>query len=78
MKRLYKSRNQVMIDGVCGGIAEYLGVDVTIVRIVFVVAALSSVGFAALVYFIGAVIIPRAPLGADEYYEDDPQRRPRE
>jgi phage shock protein C len=35
MKRLYKSRRDRIIDGVCGGIGEYLGVDPTIVRIIF-------------------------------------------
>ncbi len=34
-KRLYKSRTERMIDGVCGGIAEYLGLDVTLIRIVW-------------------------------------------
>ncbi|CUS81463.1 phage shock protein C (PspC) family protein, partial [Candidatus Kryptonium thompsonii] len=36
MKRLYKSRHDRIIDGVCGGIGEYLGIDPVIVRIIFI------------------------------------------
>jgi phage shock protein C len=49
-----------MIDGVCKGIAEYLGLDVTLVRIIFVVLAVA--GFSSvLAYIICAVIFPREP-----------------
>jgi len=76
MKRLYKSRNQVVIDGVCGGMAEYLNMDVTIVRLIFV-ALLFFTGSGLLIYIVCAIVIPRAPL-IDEHYVDDPQRRPLE
>jgi len=65
-----------MIDGVCGGIAEYLDVDVSIVRIIFVVSLFTSIPF--WVYIVLAIVIPRAPLGDGKYLDDDPQRRPRE
>ena len=49
-----------MIDGVCGGIAEYFGVDPTVVRLGVVV--LSLMGFSGvLAYILAAIIIPRAP-----------------
>lgn len=54
-KRLYKSRHVRMIDGVCGGVAEYSGVDVTLVRLIFIVMAL--MGGAGLVLYIAAMII---------------------
>lgn len=47
-----------MIAGVCGGIANYLGWDSTIVRIIFVILVLSSVGSMVLLYFILALIMP--------------------
>lgn len=47
-----------MIAGVCGGIAEYLGWDSTLVRILFVILVFSSIGTMVLIYFILALIMP--------------------
>ena len=59
-KKLYKSNQNKMIDGVCGGIAEYFGIDPTLVRLGAVV--LSLMGFSGIfAYIIAAIIIPRAP-----------------
>ena len=60
-KRLYKSNENKMLDGVCGGIAEYFDVDPTLVRLAWVLfCALGGSG--ALAYVIAAIIIPRKPL----------------
>lgn len=56
-KRLYKSRRNRMIDGVCGGIAEYFNVDVTIIRILFVLLGLMG-GTGLLVYVTAMIIMP--------------------
>ncbi len=56
--RLKKSRIDKMIAGVCGGIAEYLGWDATLVRILYVILVFSSFGTMVLVYFILALIMP--------------------
>ena len=48
MKRLYKSNNR-MLCGVCAGIAEYFGIDPTIVRLIWAALALSGTGFNTLV-----------------------------
>ncbi|WP_069130886.1 PspC domain-containing protein [Rhodohalobacter halophilus] len=56
--KLRKSRTDKMIAGVCGGIAEYLGWDSTIVRIIFLILVFSSVGTMVLFYFILALIMP--------------------
>ncbi|CAK21851.1 PspC domain-containing protein [Listeria welshimeri] len=58
MKKLYKSSSQKMIAGVCGGIAEYFGIEVTIVRLVWVAASL-FLGSGILLYIIAAIIIPK-------------------
>ena len=59
-KKLYKSNQNKMIDGVCGGIAEYFGVDPTLIRLGVVL--LSLMGFSGVfAYIIAAIIIPRAP-----------------
>lgn len=59
-KRLYRSRNDRMIAGVCGGLGQYFGIDPTIVRLIFVLAVLA--GFAGvLAYLILAIVIPLEP-----------------
>ena len=55
MKRLYRSKNDRMLCGVCGGIGEYLDIDPTLIRLLWALAACSITG---LVYVIAAVIIP--------------------
>ncbi|MBP3633688.1 MAG: PspC domain-containing protein [Oscillospiraceae bacterium] len=60
MKRLYKSQNNKMICGVCGGIAEYMEVDPTLVRLVCAALTLLA-GMSILVYIIAAIIIPQNP-----------------
>jgi phage shock protein C len=62
VKKLYRSRTDSMIGGVCGGLAEYLEVDPTIVRLAFVLLGLwSGMGIAA--YLILWVIIPYPDTG---------------
>ena len=57
IKRLYKSQYDRMIGGVAGGIAEYLKVDATIIRIVFVLMSLFG-GTGIIIYIAGLLIIP--------------------
>lgn len=59
-KRLVKSMNNRMICGVCGGIGEYLGLDPTVVRLVWTLLTFLSIGTCLLVYIIAALIIPEA------------------
>lgn len=61
--RLYRSRTDRMISGVCGGLAERLGIDSTIVRLVWALAALFSGGTFALVYLIFWLVMPLEPTG---------------
>ncbi len=56
-KKLYRSNNNKMICGVCGGIAEYINVDPTIIRLLWVVFAFMG-GAGVLAYFIAAIIMP--------------------
>lgn len=59
-KRLYKSNKNKMIEGVCGGIAEYFNLDPTLVRLGWILlCALGGCGILA--YIIAAVVIPRNP-----------------
>lgn len=63
-KKLYRSRSQIMLGGVCGGLAEYFDVDVTIVRLLWVVAFFAG-GAGFLAYLVAWVIIPQPPYGQD-------------
>ena len=59
-KRLYKSNTNKVIDGVCGGIAEYFDLDPTVVRVAW--AIFCVIGFSGVIaYLICALIIPRRP-----------------
>jgi phage shock protein C len=60
VKRLYKSRKNKIVDGVCGGIAEYFDVDPVLVRIIFVLFFFLG-GSALIAYIVGMIIMPRAP-----------------
>ena len=59
-KKLYKSRTNKKLDGVCAGIGEYLDVDPTLIRLVWILAALAF-GSGLLAYLIAALIMPRQP-----------------
>jgi phage shock protein PspC (stress-responsive transcriptional regulator) len=59
-KTLYRSRDERMIAGVCGGLAEYFEIDATLVRLLFVAAALLG-GPGLLAYLICLVLMPLEP-----------------
>jgi phage shock protein PspC (stress-responsive transcriptional regulator) len=59
-KRLYRIREGKQIEGVCTGLAAYFGVDVTIVRLIFVVVAIATGGIGAAGYLILVIVVPFA------------------
>ncbi len=66
-KKLYKSNRDRMLAGVLGGFAEYIGVDSTLVRLVYALISLFSAGFPGLLfYIICALIIPDEPFDAEQ------------
>ncbi len=60
-KRLYRSTQDRMFAGVCGGIGEYLDVDPTLVRLAFVALTLLSSGSGLVIYLILMLIVPERP-----------------
>ena len=59
-KRLYRSIDNKMLAGVCGGLAEYLNMDPTVIRVLWAVVSLFAfVGVVA--YIVCAIIIPEEP-----------------
>jgi phage shock protein C len=61
VKRLYRSRKDRMIAGVCGGIANYFHMDPTAVRLIFIVLSLLGLGAFIIIYLICWIVIPNAP-----------------
>jgi phage shock protein PspC (stress-responsive transcriptional regulator) len=57
-KRLVRSKTNRSISGVCGGIGEYLGIDPAVIRLVWVIMSIASIGMGILIYFVAALIIP--------------------
>ena len=65
-KKLYKSRKNKMIGGVCGGLAEYFNMDPTIVRIIAaILCILKGAGF--IIYLIAVIVMPYD----DETFDED-------
>jgi phage shock protein PspC (stress-responsive transcriptional regulator) len=60
-KKLYRSRKNRLLAGICGGLGDYFGVDPTVVRLIMVVAAIFSFGAGLLFYLIAWLIVPEAP-----------------
>lgn len=63
-KKLYKSNTDKKLCGVCGGLAAYLNMDSTIIRILFVVAC-AFAGLPLWLYLVAALVMPEPPV--DDY-----------
>ena len=61
MKKLFKSKIDKKLCGVCGGLAEHLNIDSTLIRLGVAFVSLCSLGFGILAYIIAAIIIPEQP-----------------
>lgn len=71
-KRFFRSRNDSVISGVCGGIAERFGWDSTLVRILTVLLTIFMMGPVALVaYIVICLVTPRTPLGYESFSADE-------
>jgi phage shock protein C len=60
-RKLYRSRTNRMIFGVCAGLAEFFGIDPTVVRLVFVAGALLGFGSFVLIYLVMFFVVPEEP-----------------
>lgn len=64
-KKLYKSKDDKKLDGVCAGIAKYFGTDPTLIRLLWVLFSLCG-GSGVLAYIICAIVFPREPEAIEE------------
>lgn len=60
--QLYRSRDDRMLAGVCGGLGEYFNLDPTLIRVLFAVAVLAGFGTGIVIYIVLAIIMPPRPL----------------
>jgi phage shock protein C len=71
-KKLYRSRTDKMVAGVCGGLGRYLGFDPTLIRLAFVLLMLFGVGAGLLAYLLMMIVMPLEPENlADVRLPDD-------
>ncbi len=61
-RTLYRSRNNRMIAGVCGGLGDFFGIDPTIIRILFALGLIFGHVFVAVLYLVMFIVVPEAPL----------------
>lgn len=72
-KRLQKSRTNVVLTGTLAGIAEYFGIDATIVRVIYVFLSFVLIGSPIVLYVLLALVIPAGPRGGrDSYGHNNP------
>jgi phage shock protein PspC (stress-responsive transcriptional regulator) len=62
-KRIFRSRKDRILGGVCGGVGNYLNIDPVIVRVIWAVS-LFIFGTGFLAYILGWILIPEEPIGA--------------
>ena len=70
-KKLYRSRTSKKICGVCGGLAKYLNMDVTVVRLLAVLLTL-FVGGGLIAYIVAALVMPEEPENTVEETPEEP------
>lgn len=64
VKKLYRSTTNRMVGGICGGLGEYLGMDPTVVRLLFVLVTVLAGGFPGVAaYIVMLFVIPEEPTG---------------
>jgi phage shock protein PspC (stress-responsive transcriptional regulator) len=63
-KKLYRSRSNRVIGGVCAGLGEYLGIDITVVRLFFALGAVFGFGSLIVVYLVMLFIVPEGSASA--------------
>ena len=68
-KRLYRSRHDRMIGGVASGLGEYIGIDATVVRLIFLFGAIFGVGSFLIIYIVMLVIVPEEPVASETVVE---------
>ena len=72
MNKLYRSRRDKKATGLCGGLAQWLNIDATLLRVIVVVTALFSFGTVLFFYVVASLVIPKEPLTEPPFYQGGP------
>jgi len=64
-KQLYRSRDERMIAGVCGGLGEYFDIDPTVIRLIFVFGSIITGSGLFWAYLVMLVVVPEEPLASE-------------
>jgi len=68
-KQLYRSRDDRMVAGICGGLGEYLNMDPTLVRLIFVFGTVITGSGLFWAYLVMMLIVPEEPLASEAVVE---------
>lgn len=60
IRRLYRSRNDRLLGGVCAGLADYFRIDATIMRLLYILLCFISMGTGVLIYLLLWIIVPES------------------
>jgi len=63
-KRLYRSRNNRMFSGLSAGLGQFVGIDPTVVRLIFALSSIFLFPIPIIVYLVMMLIVPEEPLGS--------------
>ncbi len=77
-KQLFRSRKERMIAGVCGVLGDYLNIDPTVVRLIFVFGAFATGTALFWAYLIMMVVVPEEPLASQDVVEANAEDLPEE
>lgn len=61
-KKLYRSRTNRVLAGVCSGLGNFFGIDPTVVRLIFVAGTLLGFGSLLLIYIVLFIVVPEEPV----------------
>ncbi|ASA19714.1 PspC domain-containing protein [Paenibacillus donghaensis] len=72
MRKLFRSESNKRISGLCGGLAQYFGIDASMLRLLTVIAAFFSFGTVLFIYIVASIFIPKETFGSftdpNEFY----------
>lgn len=70
MKKLFRSERDKKVTGLCGGLAQYLNLDTTLIRLLVAAAAIFSFGTVALIYIVASIIVPKETFSSSSDHYD--------
>jgi phage shock protein C len=77
-KQLYRSRDDRMVAGICGGLGDYLDIDPTIIRLIFVFGTVLTGSGLFWAYLVMMLIVPEEPMASEAVIEAREQDTPPE